>query len=65
MKSFYNLLFIITLQGFFLETNLIVLGSLKDLIVTFHVLNNNVFYSEVAYFYVLDDIDVFFLFLLQ
>ena len=65
MKSFINLLFIITLQGFFLETNLIVLGSLKDLIVTFHVLNNNVFYSEVAYFYVLDDIDVFFLFLLQ
>ena len=53
-------------QGFILERNLIAYDlKTQHQIVTFHVLNNNFFYSQIASSYVPDNTDANFLFLLQ
>ena len=48
-KPIKNFRISLTLQGFILETSLIVIGSSKNPLVTFYVLNNNFFYSQVAF----------------
>ena len=53
-----------TLQGFILEISLIALGSLKRSNSYFLCVSNNFFYTQAA-FYVLDNTNVFFPFLLQ
>ena len=52
-----------TFQGLIHEINLIASRSSKQL--NSYVLNNNFFYPQVAFTYILDNTDAFFLFLIQ
>ena len=52
-----------TFQGLIHKINLIASRSSKQL--NSYVLNNNFFYPQVAFTYILDNTDVFFLFLIQ